>query len=108
MIDKRQVDHDFEQLISTDNDFAFAKARLSEVTKQEKNILSTQMLLSSQSRQGMKEAEAFGSSEYQVWAAKYGDAVYDYELLKNTRTVLVLRVELYRSELSARKMGMII
>lgn len=95
-------------LVATDDLFARAKSYMSGIEKQEKTILAIKVLWSNQKTQGLKDAEARTSSEYQEWSKKYTDAVFDYETFKSKRTTAALIVELYRSELSARKAGMIV
>lgn len=108
MVKKEEIDRCVEYLSSTDEAFAFARTLVEGLRRQEKTVLAVHMLSSPCKTQGMKEASALSSTEYGRWRKKYTDATLEYELVKNKRSTASLLVDLYRTELSARKMGVII
>jgi len=108
LIKKEEVDRCVEYLSSTDDVFAHAKTLVEGIKRQEKTVLAIHILSSPCKTQGMKEASALSSAEYSRWRKKHTDAMLDFELLKNKRSTASLLIDLYRTELSARKMGMII
>jgi len=108
MISTEEVDQCTEYLAGTDEQFARAKAYMNGLDKQEKTILSLNLLKSVRNTLGLRDAEARTSPDYCHWREKYVAAVYDYELVRNKRITSALVIELYRTELSARKTGMII
>jgi len=95
-------------LAETDIEYAKAKALMIGLEHQKYTVLSTQQLDSDYSSIGESKADAYTTKAYRLWRADYRDAVYDFELLKNKRSTATLIVELWRSELSARKAGMIV
>lgn len=78
------------------------------IEAQKKTVLSVQLLDSDLKTVARKEAEAYASLAYRKWIESYKNAVYEYEVIRNTRSYYTLIFECWRSEHSARKQGAII
>jgi len=107
MISAEKRDASLEYLVSTDEKIAEAKAVMISVENQKKSIIAIQTLQSDLKSQGLREHDAYTTKEYWQWRDKYRDAVYEYEIIRNKRVTATLIVEIWRSEFSARKQGMI-
>lgn len=108
MIGVEKRDQCLEYLAATDEPFAKAKAYMLGVEDQKSTILAGQFLRSTLNTVDAKKAESQTSKEYWDWREKHKDSVYDYEIMRNKRSTAALFIELWRSEFSARKQGMII
>lgn len=95
-------------LIDTDQAYAHARANIKGLEKQERTILATAFLMSTRKTDKQKEAESRISPEYLTWRTDLQNATYEYEILRSKRITNDLIIEVWRSELSARKLGMII
>ncbi len=105
MISTNEVDEAFHFLNDTIEEFARAKSYLDGMLKQEKTLLSQELIDSGRKTLGMKEAEARTSHTYRKWIKQYTDAVYDYELIRTKRRHAEMVWERWRSEFSAQKQG---
>jgi len=107
MITAENRDANLDYLATTDEPYARAKSYMVGLDKQERTVLATSVLTSREKTVQMKEAEARVSKPYREWKTSYQDAVYDYEILRNKRTTAALVIELWRSEFSALKQGIV-
>lgn len=108
MITDSQRDECLQFLITTDESVAKARSYMIGLEKQEKTVLATELLFSDKKTLGLRAAESRTSRAHSNWLKEYSDAVFDYELLRNKRNTSSMIIELWRSEFSARKQGMII
>jgi len=108
MINVKKLETSMDYLAMTDEVYAGCKTNMIRLDKQEKTILARELLISTRKTQGMKEAEARISSAYSQWHSDYCDAVYEFELVKNKRISASLVIEVWRSEFSARKQGIVL
>ncbi len=108
MISAEHRDDNLNYLALTDEPFAKAKSYMIGLEKQERTILATCVLASHEKTVQMKEAEARTSKAYRTWKTSYQDSVYDYEIVKNKRQTATLVIELWRSEFSGLKQGIIL
>ncbi len=110
MIDNERRDKALHYLIDTDEKAAQARSYMLGLEKQEKTILGL-LILDEKGKTGTvpeKDAKARTSPEYKAWLEQYENAVADFEAYRNRRKTAELIIEVWRSELSARKQGMLI
>ncbi len=107
MITAEKRDEQLEFLATTDESYALAKSCMVGYEKQERTVLGMSVLESKEKTVQLKEAEARISKSYRTWKTAYQDSVYDYEILRNKRTTAALIIELWRSEFSALKQGIV-
>ena len=110
MIDTDRRDKAMAYLAETDKPYAKARAYMLGLEKQEKTIIGLKILeqKGKDGTVGEKEALARTSHEYKCWREDYENAVADYETYRNRRHTADLVIEVWRSEFSAKKQGIIV
>ncbi len=108
MITTEKLESNLDFLIETDQKYAHAKACMQALDKQEKTIIAQELLLSNEKTVALREANARVSPAYDKWKIDYKLAVYDYEIIRNKRSTANIIIEVWRSQLSAQKEGIII
>ncbi len=108
MITNERRDECLCYLAESDESYARAKAYMIGLENQKNTILSTQQLDSDCKTVADSKADSYTSIAYSRWVDQFKNAVYDYEILKNKRSTAALVIELWRSEFSALKQGIVI
>jgi len=108
MITNERRDECLCYLAETDSEFAKSKSYMIGLELQKNTILAVVQLEGIHKTVGDNKAEAYMAQSYLAWQTNYVDAIYDYELFRNKRNTAALVVDLWRSEFSARKQGVII
>lgn len=104
MIDQVRAEKALDYLAHSDEMCAKARSYMLGLERQEKTILSIEILKSQGSSVQEREAQARTSENYKDWMVKYEGAVYDFEVLRNRRTTAELLIEFWRS-LNANRRG---
>ena len=95
-------------LASTDEEYAQAKALAEGLAQQRKSLKAMLMLESNAKTDKLKEAEAYAHERYQEHLLAQQNAFADFEILKNKRMTYALKIDMYRTVMSARKQGMMV
>lgn len=106
MITEERRDKALDYLARTDEPCAKARALMKGLEKQEKTILA-KVFLEVEGTDGVRKEKAKASKEYIDWQEKYKAAVLDYETMYNYRNTAEMIIELWRSENSNRRAGMV-
>ncbi len=108
MISADRRDSCLNYLSDTDKPYAHAKMMVVKCEDQKATILAREFLHSDQKTMDAKKADSYTSPAYREWREGHRNAVYDFEILRNQRINAALIIELWRSEFSARKMGIVV
>lgn len=108
MISNERLDKCINYLAETDQPYAKAKSFMLGIEHQKNTILGVQQLESDLKAVANKRADAYTSKAFEEWRREYRDAVYDFEILKNKRVTATLIIDVWRSEFSARKQGIVL
>jgi len=104
MIDQQRAEKALDFLAHTDESCAKARSYMLGLEKNEKTILSIEILKVDGTQQH-KESIARTSQPYVDWVKQYQEAVYDFEILRNRRGTAELIVEAWRSVNANRRAG---
>jgi collagenase-like PrtC family protease len=107
MIDQQRAEKALDYLAHTDETAARARSYMLGLEKNEKTILSVE-ILKVEGTQQQKESVARVSGPYREWMDKYQQAVYDFEILRNRRSTAEMIVEAWRSVNANRRAGNIV
>ena len=103
MIDQQRAEKALDYLAHTDEVCAKARSYMLGLEKQEKTLLSVE-ILKVEGTQQHKESTARVSEPYREWMKKYEESVCDFEILRNRRNTAELLIEFWRS-LNANRRG---
>ena len=107
MISKDRLQKALTYLAETDEEAAQKKALFNGLEHQLKTIYG-QCYLKTQGTVEERKSKAYIDPDYKAHLQKMEQAQLDYEILRNKRLTESLIVEVWRSETSARKAGMIV
>lgn len=93
-------------LAQTDEPYAKAKARVKYLDYKRHTIKAT-ALLEATGTVGERESIAYTSPEMKAFLEEYREAVYDEQILASKRKSAELAIEIWRSQNSNRRVGMI-
>ena len=94
-------------LATTDKSHAEAKARCKFLDQKRKTVKAVAFNEAEGKSNEVKTNKAYASQEYKDVCDEIKSAEYDYQILTNQRLRATLTIDVWRSEFSARKQGII-
>jgi len=104
---EEQVSKALNFLSTTDKSHAQAKARCKGLEQKRKTVKSVACLSATAKTDKLRECQAYASQEFIQVTKDIEQAEYDYQILTNQRLRATLTIDVWRSEFSARKHGVI-
>jgi hypothetical protein len=99
------VDKALAYLAKTDERCAKAKALVEFLAESRKSVKADLYLSATGSSSAEREQFAYASDGYKDHLEKYQAAVYDHELIRNTRDRMKLIIEVWRTKQANQRMG---
>lgn len=105
MISKERLEKALSYLVDTDEPAAQAKALMTRLEDAKKTVQALEYFKSPEGSAAGKTQDALASKAYRDHIELLGNAVADYELLRNKRATETLVVEIWRSVNANQRRG---